>query len=166
MTAQKSAIYHITNSFQIQGGMDFRLENLWPKFLEGLALSQKEVGFYIHFMLLLPQNYHLMVSGPEGILEKIINGLQSFLTHETRPHTIAFPSNFKWTLLFAHNAIFQLKNQLIKHIEHNSFADDGLSYPYSTLYHQMNKINLPFEMAKKDQMMDCIEAKQLGRPQA
>ncbi len=136
LTISTDSPYHVMNRSNNREWFYIPIEKTWRIFCETMNESALQYRTEIHAFVLMSNHYHLILSTPQGNLDKFMRHLQTEISR--RIQRVAgrtnhvFGSRYKWSLLQDAEGISEVYKYVLRNPVRAGMSDLVQGYPYST----------------------------------
>jgi len=142
--------YHITIRSNNKDWFDLPMPEMWRICLGALKRAHEKHPAQIHAFVLMQNHYHLLITTPEGNIDKFMFETNYWISKTVRIRTKRlnhiFGQRYRWSLI--ESADYQL--QALRYVYQNplkkNLSPRCEDYPFSTLYFYVRGIDLGFKL--------------------
>jgi putative transposase len=147
----KKLPYHVWARSNNKEWFNLPIEDVWKTFCWRLKEAQEKYFFEIHNFVLMSNHFHLIISTPEGNLDKIMHWLltecSKEINYKSQRINHVFGGPYKWSVIAHAHYYKHVYRYLCQNPTRALICERVEDYAYSTLHYQFNKKLLPFKLS-------------------
>lgn len=135
--------YHITARSNNKDFFYVDTETLWLIFINTMAQAQLLYKCEFHAFVLMSNHYHLLVSTPEGNIDKIMEYIQRDVAKKANHHSARinhfFGGPYKWSLIYEENYYWNVIKYIFRNPIRAGIYNSVTDYKFSSLNFENKK---------------------------
>ncbi len=139
--------YHIVNRSNNREFFEIELETLWQIFLENLKTLNKDYRCKIHSFVLMSNHYHLLISAPDGNIDRAMQYLQRETARTANAKTGRqnhfFGTRYRWSVIRTENYYWNAMKYVLRNPVRSGLVENVEDYPFSSLNRENEIWNFP-----------------------
>jgi putative transposase len=129
--------YHVYSRSNNKDWFKIPLYQMWDICYECLVYANEAIPVQIHSFVLMGNHYHLLVTTPNGDLDKFMYHFNGKLSREIRKYRGAenhkFGSRYKWTIVATPSYLHNIYRYIYQNPVRAGLCELCSDYPYSSL---------------------------------
>jgi len=142
--------YHIVSRSNNKDWFRLSMKDSWSLANNALALANSKHPVLIHAFVLMNNHYHLLISTPDENIDKFMQvfnkEFSDTMKRKTNHINRKFGGRYNWSLINNETYLYNVIRYIFQNPIRAHIAEQICDYKYSTLYHEFNRINLPYEL--------------------